>query len=521
MNARSLRPVVALRVTSAACLLAASLFAKPSQVVVDTGQVTCYDNSSAVAYPRAGQAFSGQDAEYVTCAPHYQDNGDGTVTDLNTGLMWSQAVVLTKVTPEQAERLAADVRLGDYSDWRVPNIKELYSLIDFRGRTGTMSSDSPTESAPEDAIPYINTDYFSFAYGQAGERYIDAQWLSSTRYVSEVAEQGELVFGVNFADGRIKGYGMKKPGRGGEKTFYVRFVRGASYGDNDFVDNGDGTVSDRATGLMWTQADSGRPMSWKDALAYANASNVGGYSDWRLPDAKELQYLVDYTRSPDVTQSPAIDPVFSSTAFENEAGQRDWGYYWTSTSHLDGPMAAAVYVAFGRALGQMRGQIVDVHGAGAQRSDPKVGNPEWRGPQGDRVRVQNYVRLVRGGQVTPRTEAPAAEPDAYPALVRLVGKGGATTLRPKVSSPQWGGPAQLRQGGSSDRPMPGREWSSQERLPSPPSGGGFISRHDSDRDGKVSPGEFPGPDEHFRHFDRNGDGYLSADEAPTGPPPGR
>jgi len=62
-------------------------------------------------------------------------------------------------------------------------------------------------------------------------------------------------------------------------------------------------------------------------------------------------------------------------------------------------------VAFGEALGFMRGprggtpRLMDVHGAGAQRSDPKTGNaddyPYGHGPQGDVRRIDNYVRLVR------------------------------------------------------------------------------------------------------------------------------
>ena len=62
---------------------------------------------------------------------------------------------------------------------------------------------------------------------------------------------------------------------------------------------------------------------------------------------------------------------------------------------------AAVYIAFGCAWGCMGGRWLDVHGAGAQRSDPKTGDPAWypygRGPQGDQIRIYNYVRCVRGG----------------------------------------------------------------------------------------------------------------------------
>ncbi|MBW1881377.1 MAG: DUF1566 domain-containing protein, partial [Deltaproteobacteria bacterium] len=125
-------------------------------------------------------------------------------------------------------------------------------------------------------------------------------------------------------------------------------------------------------------------------------------------DAKELQSIVDYGRSPDTTGSPAIDPVFQSTAITDEAGDENFGWYWTSTTHLDGmvPAAGAAYITFGEALGYMQGfstgedLFLDVHGAGAQRSDPKVGAPEdypkWgMGPQGDVQRVWNLVRCVR------------------------------------------------------------------------------------------------------------------------------
>jgi hypothetical protein len=121
-----------------------------------------------------------------------------------------------------------------------------------------------------------------------------------------------------------------------------------------------------------------------------------------MPNAKELQGIVDYTRSPDTTGSAAIDPLFNSTVITNEAGWADYPSYWSSTTHVNWtnrPGASGVYVAFGRAMGFMHGTWVDVHGAGAQRSDPKFGDPgdypNGRGPQGDAIRIYNYVRLVR------------------------------------------------------------------------------------------------------------------------------
>jgi hypothetical protein len=150
-------------------------------------------------------------------------------------------------------------------------------------------------------------------------------------------------------------------------------------------------------------------MDWQAALAYAaqaNATSYLGYTGWRLPNAKELQSILDYTRSPDTTGSAAIDPLFSATRITNEAGEADYPYYWSSTTHFrwDGTASSAVYVAFGRALGYINGTYYDVHGTGAQRSDPKSGDPAdlppGIGPQGDVQRINNYVRLVRDADDT-------------------------------------------------------------------------------------------------------------------------
>ena len=59
--------------------------------IADTGQVRCYNNSRKIPCPKPGQPFYGQDAQYDGNVPSYRNNGDGTVTGLNTGLMWSKA----------------------------------------------------------------------------------------------------------------------------------------------------------------------------------------------------------------------------------------------------------------------------------------------------------------------------------------------------------------------------------------------------------------------------------------------
>lgn len=381
-----------------------------SYVIVDSGQDRCFDTRNGISCPQEGEAFFGQDAQYISASPDYVDNSDGTVSDLQTGLMWQQQVG-EKVTYSQALAGAETFNLAGYSDWRLPNIKELYSLIDFSG-TDPSGRDETTNNLQ----PFIDTTYFEFKYGNtaAGERIIDAQFWSSSEYTATTMFGSPTTFGVNFADGRIKGYGRETPR--GEMTQYVRYVRGnPDYGNNDFQENDDGTITDRATGLTWMQNDSETSMVWEEALAHCENLDWAGQDDWRLPNAKDLQNIVDYGRSPEATNSAAIDPLFNTSQITNEAGDIDFPFYWTSTTHINhmGDGRNAVYVAFGRAMGYMQGSWIDVHGAGAQRSDPKTGNasdyPEGHGPQGDAIRILNYVRCVCGGVSTEIVTGDAVE----------------------------------------------------------------------------------------------------------------
>ncbi|MFA6843446.1 MAG: DUF1566 domain-containing protein [Bacilli bacterium] len=365
-----------------------------SYPVVDTGVVTFYSNDEVISEPSQGDAFYGQDATYISNTPSYTDNTDGTITDNVTELMWNQDMG-SKMTYEDAVIEAEECTLAGYDDWRLPSIKELYSLILFTG-------DGGGETAGTNR--YIDTDYFIQPIGDTsiGEREIDAQTWSSTIYVGETMNNDKTVFGVNFIDGRIKGYPYYKQGQ--ENTAYFRFVRGnTEYGTNNFIDNGDGTITDLATGLMWQQGDSEQGMDWEDSLYYANNLELAGYDDWQLPNAKELQSIVDYTRSPSTTNSAAIDPLFYVSTITDMDGETQYPYYWTGTTHLTGKglnaYTSAAYIAFGYAQGIMNGELMDVHGAGAQRSDPKYGNiedyPASFGPQGDIQMVYNYVRCVR------------------------------------------------------------------------------------------------------------------------------
>ncbi len=361
--------------------------------LVGTSQTGIWDaTGNSISASATNDAFYGQDAQFTHTAPVYTKSIDGlTVKDEVTGLTWQKTyekptfggMYYWAETQTEVDNLNKQ-NYGGYSDWRVPTIKELYSLWNVSV-----------------GWPYIDTEYFDIKYTDEQDLSHAIFW-SSDKYtgvmgnVNGETPGAELAFGVNFGTGHIKSYSISV----GPKHF-VRCVRGnLSYGVNLFQNNNDGTISDLATGFMWQQSDSGSGMDWEHALAYAqtqNTANYLGHNDWRLPNAKELQSLVDYTRSPYATKAanvgPAINALFSCTGILNDGGKADYPYYWTSTSAMsmaNGSYPSAWYVAVGQAED---GNGENLHGAGAVRFDKKIiGTGEGE------ERVLNYVRLVRNNQ---------------------------------------------------------------------------------------------------------------------------
>ena len=355
--------------------------------IVGTSQTGIWDATGNSITPILGEAFYGQDAQFTHTTPNYTLSSDGkTVKDEVTGLTWQKTYDSGTYYWASIQTVVDNLNnqnYGGFNDWRVPTIQELYSLWDASV-----------------GWPYIDTDYFDIIYSNEQELSHAIFWSSDkyTGVMGNISANGEtpgaeLAFGVNFGTGHIKSYSIKV----GPKH-QVRCVRGnLSYGVNLFQNNNDGTISDLATGLMWQQNDNGSGIDWEDALAYAqtqNNANYLGHNDWRLPNAKELQSLVDYKRSPYATNTanvgPAINTLFSCTSILNDGGKADYPYYWTSTSAMsmaNGSYPSAWYVAFGQAED---GNGENLHGAGAVRFDSKT-----VGTGIGEERVLNYVRLVR------------------------------------------------------------------------------------------------------------------------------
>jgi len=162
-------PSLCLMSIGAVLFLIFTLAAHPSVSAVeyqlpDTGQDKCYDDSKEIPCPSAGQDYYGQDAQYQVYQPSFQDNGDGTVMDLNTGLMWQQG------DDENDWQASVDycdaLDLAGYQDWRIPTIGELETLVNA-GR----------------AYPAIDTQYFpdcrssSYWSGSTNVHYADGAWV--------------------------------------------------------------------------------------------------------------------------------------------------------------------------------------------------------------------------------------------------------------------------------------------------------------------------------------------------------
>ena len=86
-----------------------------------------------------------------------------------------------------------------------------------------------------------------------------------------------------------------------------------------FTDNGNGTVTDNGTGLMWQQGERNSRIIWAYALIYCEKSSLGGRTDWRLPNITELESIIDDTK-----YEPAIDTAYFPNAYAD--------YYWSSTT---------------------------------------------------------------------------------------------------------------------------------------------------------------------------------------------
>lgn len=249
----------------------------------DTGETTSYTSTF------------GEDADYLINAPFFTNNGNGTVTDTVTGLMW-QKTDGGEMTIENATIYCDTLTLAGYTDWRLPNAYESFSIMDHQRSN-----------------PAIDTAYF---------KKTDAEyWWTGIRLVNDSTK----VWVTNWGGGIGAHPKSETVSAGGNKKIHVRAVREIDYPPVipiQFTDNGNGTVTDNLTGLVWVKVVYADTITWEDALVYAESLSFAGQTDWRLPNIKELQSICQQTISnPTISNSffsVGIKKIWSSTTLPNQ-----------------------------------------------------------------------------------------------------------------------------------------------------------------------------------------------------------
>jgi hypothetical protein len=269
----------------------------------------------------SGLAF----ATPTTPTSDFIDNGDGTVTHKTTGIMWMRCAMgqtwnnaskqcdgtAQMYTYDQAPALKTT--FAGKSDWRLPNQTELTSIVER-----------------DNYNPAINTGLFPNSPS-------DWYWYWSA---SPVAYSSGSAWAVGSYNGDGD-WGNK------DSKLFVRLVRaGQCFGDlrssttpsSDFIDNQDGTVTHKCTGLVWQRCSVGQTWNGTSCTgtaqtytydqALALKTSFAGNSDWRLPNANELHTIVEYG---------SYNPAINTALFPNTPDN----YYWSAS-----PVAGSSYYAW-------------------------------------------------------------------------------------------------------------------------------------------------------------------------------
>jgi hypothetical protein len=333
-----------------------------------TGQVTSY-------YP-------GDDGDLQKGVPipenRFTDNGDGSVTDSFTGLMWVKDgnLIASRDPSFDQDRTVGDgdidwktaldyiLKLNNenylgHNDWRMPNMIEMRSLVNL---------EYPDIAVPLDH-PWINLKdlYWSSSTSEElrslaigvflQEHYAHSNIINPAGEINDFPKDPEIAeltywkyYLLPVRNSGDEGQ-VDNPKTGQHYTFFPGddgdLLEGANWPTPRLVDNNNETVTDRLTGLMWTkdanlmlarnpEYDTNQwvdgAINWQHAMNYVallNSENYLGYNDWRMPNRNEMNSLVDISR-----KLPAIPENFP---FTNINGFNFEYSYWTSTTRADEP----------------------------------------------------------------------------------------------------------------------------------------------------------------------------------------
>jgi hypothetical protein len=301
--------------------------------------ITTYSFGNPMPLPKTGQTTSyqsGDDGAYQKGSasnPEFVDNGDGTISDKITGLMWVKTP--QKILPG-ASVTATNQTLVAHSDWVTGHAYIIGDLVrDFGGVTSTACNISAATAANPCVITVDSLNgvesgesvVINSIVGDMGTTvlngnryYVTVSGLTMTLYTNNMLSTGANTTGKTYTSG----------GTATQAKYYVCAINHTS--GTLATDVSDGKMVE----TIWTASASSlttaRRMTWSLALVEVEALVYAGYSDWYLPNAKQLQTIVNYQNS-----SPAINATF----FPNT--QSDW--YWSGSTYKPGT-SLAWYVSF-------------------------------------------------------------------------------------------------------------------------------------------------------------------------------
>jgi len=313
------------------CLFIFSLNAAAAPVP-DTGQTKCYNTTAEIPCPSSGQPFYGQDACYTINRMSYtkldEKGGElpdsaeswSMVKDNNTGLIWemktNQDGIENFSDPHDADntyiysisiywpdtdgflKSLNDAGYGGFSDWRLPDLHEINTIIDY--------------GIPEPG-PTIASKYFTNT--------VSSNYCSTTAipYLCSGIRDAYPYRVVNFGSGNFD------QALANYTKIYVRAVRSEKSKNVKKIhpdtlsliesSGGNRSVTDHSTGLIWQSDTPSEKMNWEQALSYCENLDLEGYTDWRLPTIKEFRSLVNY-------ENCSLDPsvFWTSTPDSNSLG---------------------------------------------------------------------------------------------------------------------------------------------------------------------------------------------------------
>lgn len=258
----------------------------------------------------------------------FVDNGDGTITDNLSHLVWIKDVSVFPYSLNWEYSLLAceNLSYAQADDWRLPNVRELLSVCNWGASSYSWLIGSGFTGLP------VNMRCWSSSSDMATPANGWFLWFDNSLN-SELKTAGAYatLWPVRSSGPVLPSTGQSTLSTGDDGYYHI----GVAAPSIRICDMNDGTLVDNMTGLIWIRnaGISGIPVTWQEGLDYIDGLNTGskpgnsGYHDWRLPTINEMITLLDYG------YAAGLSAWMSSKGFQNvPAGASD--VFATSTTDV-------------------------------------------------------------------------------------------------------------------------------------------------------------------------------------------